>query len=390
MRDFTLHASTRLYCGKGCVAKTGRILKTLGHDRVLLLFGGRSSTLNGALATVTASLDKHGIAWSPCGDLRPNPDLEQLQRVLTALAAARQAQEPPTALVAIGGGSVLDTAKATAAAALHDAPPWELFTARREITRALPVLAVSTLAGSGSETNAEAVCRNPESGETLALRGPALYPAAAFVDPTLQAGLDWSLTRRGAVDMLSHVLERALTVREPQGGSLLLGLAEALQRGILARAAELRREPTAYAPRAELCWAAMTAQSGPLASGLGVGDWTVHVLAHAVTGTAPHLPHGDVVAVLLPRWLEALAGLRHPGVTRWAREVLGARSGQAGAQSLRAIFLDWGLPGSLAALGLGSAQLELAAERATAMGLAHGGLGRAAPMQDRIHELLLP
>lgn len=380
MRDFTLHVPTRLYFGKRSLHKIGRICKANGHTRVLCVSGGNSCERNGSKDIVAASLAKHGVAGEDAPGVTANPcslDVETIVAKARAFA--------PHAIIALGGGSVIDAAKITAAVCYLDAPVWELITAGKEVTRALPVYAASTLAGSGSEMNGEAVCRHPWNGETRGLRGPGLYPAASFVDPSLQQGLDWPLTRRGAIDILCHIMERYVLLREH---SLLRAVAEALLRSVISLADSLRRDADAFAPRSELCWAAILAQSGQLLSGCGPGDWTAHVIAHAVTGQLPDIAHGDAVAILLPAFLEVLNDERPGLLRRWSKEVFGAPDARQGIAALRAVFRGWEAPEGFHALGCDAPTLSRAAAIARATGLRHGGLGRAAPMQEHVETIL--
>lgn len=380
MRDFFLHAPTRLFFGKRSLAKAGRICKSLGHTRLLLVTGQHSAHNHGGLAELVAGFEKHGLQWRECPGVAANPSLEH---VTTILDAARD--HSPHALFALGGGSVIDACKVAAAALLRTSDPWEMFKEGRDVLQALPLYAASTLAGSGSECNAEAVLGNRQSGEILGLRGPALSPLASFVDPVLQAHLPWELTRRGAADAFSHVMERYVLAKQEHTAP---ALAETLLRCILKQTEELRRTPMAYEPRSELCWAAILAQNNALLAPLGAGDWTVHVLAHAVTAHAPHVAHGDAVAALLPAWLELLAELTPGALDRWSKEVFEEENSARGVARLRTTFSDWDFPTSREELGLDADTLAAAARQAQAQGRRHNGLGRVAAMEEHVSSLL--
>lgn len=376
MRDFHLHAPTRLFFGKRSLAKAGRICSSLGHERLLLVTGKNAYLANTSLEKLSASLQKRGIAWRHLPVVAPNPSMQHVANICEAARAFK-----PQALFALGGGSVIDATKIAAAALGHDTPPWELFLAGKDVQQALPLYAASTLAGSGSEMNSEAVARNAETREMRGIRGPALLPQAAFVDPGLQAGLSWELTRQGAVDMFCHVMERYVLA---QSDDTVMSLAEALMRSILKRAEELRQSPLDGEARSDLCWSAILAQSGMLLACLAPGDWTVHVLAHSLAAQAPWLAHGSLVGVMLPVWLELLEELRPGKLDRWSQQVLGCASGKEGVMHVRNLFAEWGLTPSLETLGMDSALVGAAMQQAQITGNRHGGLGRAVPMQEHI------
>lgn len=379
MRDVTIHTPTRLHFGKRSLQKAARIVSALGHKRLLLVTGRGSCHDSGAFDTLAQGLEKHAIAWQECAGMPPNPAMEHVYSVCDA---ARTFQ--PQALFALGGGSVLDATKAAAASLACNTPPWELFLAGKDVRQALPLYAAPTLAGSGSECNGEAIARGGEPPEIRGLRGPALFPLAAFVDPALQTKLTWEQTRPGVADMFSHVMERYVPGREARTAS---ALAETLMRNMLETAAAVRKEPHSTALRAELCWSAIMAQSGLLAGSFAPGDWTVHVLAHSVVAVAPRLSHGEVVAALLPNWLELVEELRPGLLDPWAKEVLARSDGAAGVAGLREVLQQWGCAPGLEALGLQASELDAAAHLAQADGERHGGLGRAVPLQERIKQL---
>lgn len=380
MRDFHLHTPTRLFFGSRSLTKAGRICKSHGHDRLLLVTGRNSCRLHGGFEALTRSLDKHNVCWQKLQGVSPNPAVSQAQDICDA---ARDFQAK--ALFALGGGSVIDAAKAAAAALGCNAPVREVLLAGRDVHDAAPLYAASTLAGSGSECNCEAVILDPESKSMQGLRGPGLFPRAAFVNPELQCGLPWEATRRGAVDAFCHVMERYI-----QAGAERLSatLAEGLMAGILEAAAELHRDGSLSEPRTELCWAAILAQNGALLAGIGPGDWTVHVFAHSLTARAPWLAHGDVVTALLPSWL----GLKRRDLPdlleRWAVNVMRCRSSAEGVGRLQELFAGWGAPVGLGFLGLEASLIRQAADKALQTSARHAGSARAAAMQGQLEQLL--
>jgi alcohol dehydrogenase len=406
MHYFTLHLPTTLYFGPGVCKKTGRILRAHGVERVLLLTGQGSCRTSGALDTVTGSLNTYGLAWREYSGIPPSPTTVHATE---AVLAAREFQA--WGLLPIGGGSVIDTAKAAAAAL--DAgldSPLPLMEQGREITRAYPVFAVSTLAGSGSEMNGDCLLRIPGLNRKRGLRGPALFPRASFVDPAWQHALPWQLTLQGGLDAFAHVLERYLCHPLRPAPDMLLELAEALLRGLLQQLHALHRDSEDPAARSALCWGALMAQNNALLAGLGPGDWSLHVLAHALEvhcpethcpdanypvadypdadypdAHAPHPSHGACIAALLPDWLEHVQrlGPAHARrVERLARNVLhvpglespglDAPEHSAGS-ALRGLMHHWQGRCSLSNLGFDLSLLPAVKALALEEWLHHGG-----------------
>jgi len=378
MRDFHQHAPTSLHFGRRSLSRVGRVCRGLGLERVLLVTGQGSCHRHDGFATLTASLDRQGLGWQECAGVPSNPPLDLAQEVCHA-ARDFGAQ----GLVALGGGSVIDTSKAAAAALAAGRTVRELLDEGRDVLQAVPLVACSTLAGSGSECNAEAVLHDPATRSMQGLRGPGLFPRAAFVDPGLQAGLSWEITRRGAVDILSHVLERCVLAG---GERTPFAMAEALLAGVLEQAEALRAAPEAPGPRAELCWSAIVAQNGSILACLGPGDWTLHVFAHCLAGRAPGLAHGDVVAALLPPWLRWLRGRSPQLHERLAQGVLRCTP-DAACERLRSLLNDWGTPQGLADLGFQAAEAREAARAALEHAPRHRGTKRGVQVHEQVLQL---
>lgn len=386
MRPFFLHLPTTLHFGPGVCKKTGRILRAQGVERVLLLTGQGSCRTSGALDAVLGSLNKYGLLSSEVSGIPPSPSTTHAAK---AVLAAREFQAQ--GLLPIGGGSVIDTAKAAAAAlgAGLDSP-LPLLEQGREITSAFPLFAVSTLAGSGSEMNGDCLLRIPGLGRKRGLKGPALFPRASFVDPAWQRALPWQLTLQGGLDAFAHVLERYLCHPLRPAPDMLLELAEVLLRGLLQQLHALHRDPADPAARSALCWGALAAQNNALLAGLGPGDWSLHVLAHALEAhcpeaLAPHPSHGACIAALLPDWLEHVRRLgpaHAQRVERLAKNVMhvpglespGLDAPEHGAGSaLRRLMQHWQGRCSLPELGLDLSLLPAVKALALEEWLHHGG-----------------
>jgi alcohol dehydrogenase YqhD (iron-dependent ADH family) len=183
MENFTLHNPVRIIFGKGTVGQIGGVMKEAGVKRLLLVAGGGSIKKNGVYDAVVRSLTAAGLTWAEAWGVRPNPVLDKAREII-ALAQ----REKVEAVLAVGGGSVIDTAKSVAAGVfLPDI--WAAFERQVEVTTALPIFVVLTMSGTGSEMDPLAVLTHEEDLKKWVLRSPALFPATSIIDPTAQRSL---------------------------------------------------------------------------------------------------------------------------------------------------------------------------------------------------------
>lgn len=268
--------------------------------RVLLVYGREHLRAAGHYRKICEELAAAGIEWRELGDVRPNPGLDAVRQGI-ALVREHRLQ----AVVAVGGGSVLDSAKAVAAGALvlHDV---RLFLrGKKSIHQALPLLCLPTLAGSGSELNNGMVLTDEQRGVKLGIGNRHLWPTTTIYDPELTLTTPWPQTLYGAVDAICHLGEFFCT--DPQGHPLQDRLAVGLIRTIIDCCRRLQHEPGSYSARAGLLWASGLALSGLNGAGRGKLAFPVHLLAHAVASRHDR-PHGAILAALWPAWLARQGG----------------------------------------------------------------------------------
>lgn len=362
MQSFIYRNATQVHFGPGVLAAIGPRIAAESIASVLVVTGGSAAQRCGALPQVEASLAGAGIAVTHFAGVTPNPSLEVVLRCRDLLAQVQ-------GVVAVGGGSVMDAAKAAAALYHVQGDPWQAFAERRNLDKAVPVFTVPTLSGTGSELNGTAVITNEATQQKWGMRGA--FPVAAFMDPTLQAGLPWALTMTGAIDAMTHVLEFSVAGQPLAEGTdvpvsggpyfaeeAVLAQNEALLRTLVRSATLLRQQADHYEARASLAWAAGLALGGITGVGLGAGSWDAHSLEHAVSGMRPEVPHGLGLAVLFPCWMEVTLAARDPMFARLARNVWGVQGAQAGIDAMRACFRNWGAPANLQAWGFTAEDVE--------------------------------
>ncbi len=359
MRNFVFHNPTKYVFGKDTVKKIGEEIALFGSKKVLLVAGGGSIKKNGVYETVVESLRASGIGWVELWGVRPNP---VLSKVREGIELARR--EGVDGVLAVGGGSTIDTAKTIAHGVFMD-NVWDMFVdPARTPDKALPIYVVLTLSATGSEMNGGAVITNEETGQKWAFGSPLAYPKVSIVDPTVQFSLPPIQTAHGGADSISHILEAYITGK-PTDTTVYID--EGLMRSIIDNITTLLKEPTNYDARASFAWAATLALNGISARGLA-GDWLAHAIEHAISAIHPEVAHGSGLAVVHPAVLMYRRKHASPILKRWAKEVFSENTIEGGIEQLRETFHSWGLPISLKEIGVKRDEWHLIIKKTVQLG----------------------
>jgi len=350
VESFTFYNPTRVHFGKGMVSMLGKELREAGIGKCLLIAGGGSIRTNGVYADVTASLKEYGITWREGWGVRANPTLSKA-RELIELARSEQAE----AILAIGGGSVIDTSKAVSAGYYMD-DVWQMFTGKAFPDKALPLYVVLTLSATGSEMNSFAVLTNTETRQKWGTGHPLLFPRVTIIDPAYQSSLPQNQTVNGALDATAHILEYYFAA---PASLVTRSLDSALLRDIVSMTDRLVADPQDYVARANLAWSATLALNGLSGAGMKGGDWACHSIEHAFSALHPEIAHGEGLGVIFPVWIEFMAE-RHPEtIDRWAMEVWGEDSIAMAVKRFRSKIKEWGSASSLRDLGIRQDELPI-------------------------------
>lgn len=345
--NFSFRCPTRLEFGPGIARRAGELLKGLGLDSVLLVCGSGPTKASAGYEALKASLRAAGVAYGEFARVTPDPDDS-----LVGQAAALALAEGRRCLLAYGGGSPIDCAKSAALVAANAGPGIldYLYGRAQPAKPALPIIAVPTTAGTGSEMSAAAVTTDAGAKRKLGYSHDSFFPAVALVDPELHLTMPPSVTAATGMDALTHVIESYLSLgANPASDAVNLRCAELIG-GSLARAYEKGDELEA---RAEM--AAASALAGAAFSNTGLG--MVHGFAHPV-GARHGVAHGSANAVMLPFVLAAMEGAAGARMRRLAEAFAPGRE-QAGLPRLAAeLGAALGIPTSLRALGIGEADLD--------------------------------
>lgn len=319
-------------------------------ERVLVVYGGGSAVRSGLLGEVIKALEAAGVAHAEIGGVQPNPT-DALVRQGSALCRS----EGMTGLLAVGGGSVIDTAKAIAVGACYDGDFRDFFVGKSIPGQALPIGVVLTIPAAGSEGSGNTVITFESEKKKLSLRTESLLrPKFALLNPELTYTLPPYQTACGIVDMMAHILERYLT--PTQGVNVTDRISEGLLSAIMEEAPVVMKNPTDYDARANIMWAGTLAHNGICGSGKQE-DWASHFMEHEVSALYG-VTHGAGLAVIFPAYLSYVAQYKPGRIAMLARHVLGvtqaddAQAAAEGTAALKAFFRSLGMPTSFAELGI--------------------------------------
>lgn len=388
MFGFEYYSPTRVIFGKSTEEKVGALIKEYGGNTVLLHYGGQSAVRSGLIDRIKSSLDDEGIAHVELGGVVPNPHLDKVRE---GVALATEAKVD--FILAVGGGSVIDSSKAIAyALAEPDKDVWELFEHTRTATSCYPVASVLTIAAVGSETSNGCVITNEKTGEKRAYDDDLARPKFAIMNPELTMTLSDYQTESGCTDIMMHTMERYFT----QGGNMELTdeIAEGLLRTVMKYAEILHTEPDNYEARAEVMWAGSLAHNDLTGCGNDGGDFSSHVLEHELGGMFD-VTHGAGLAAIWPSWARYVYKDALPRFVRYAEKVMEVMRSEGmtdeevaleGIRRMEDFYHRIGMPINMSELGVSPTDeqiVEMAESCARATG-GHQGSAKVLYLEDMI------
>ena len=366
MNDFVFCSPTRFVFGRGYVDKTGAEVASLGLRNVLLVYGQGSVERTGTLGRVKESLEKAGVGYVLQGGVRPNPEVGWVR---AAIQVARE--NGVDGILAVGGGSTIDAAKAVAFGFAYEGDVWDFFDNKAVIQQALPIAVVLTIPAAGSEGSSSCVISNDELSLKRGTNSDLFRPRLAILDPELTFTLPAYQTAAGVTDMIAHICERYFSGvgAVPVSDNISTGLISALMDAAL-RVAE---DPNDYDARATIMWAGTLAHNDLAGCGRSLnptaraGGWESHALEHELSAHYPQITHGAGLAVVMPAWMRFVWRSDPQRFLDFADDVFGiepvddefeprdeavADAVEAAIDELQGFFCSIGMPRTLGEFGL--------------------------------------
>lgn len=351
MNNFVFYSPTEFVFGKNTEVQVGALARKYGAQKVMIVYGGGSVVRSGLLDRVKQSLQEAGVAYCEMGGVQPNP-IDG--KVYEGIQLCRR--EQVDMMLPVGGGSVIDTAKAIAAGALYDGDFWDFFIGRAKVEKALKVAVVLTIPAAGSEGSGNTVITKTETLQKLGLCAPEhLRPVFSIMNPELTYTLPAYQTACGIADMMAHIMERYFT--NTPDVEISDRLCEGTLTAIIKEAYRVKQQPDNYAARANIMWCGTVAHNGTC----GVGreeDWPSHALEHEISAIY-NVAHGAGLAVIFPAWMAFMAEHNPAKIAQFAHRVFDIPKSEdleemalAGTARLKHFFRYMGLPVSFKELGI--------------------------------------
>lgn len=345
MLDFTYYAPTKVHFGKGKHKEVGKIIKEYGYKRIMLQYGKGSIKKNGLYDEVMQSLSENNIEVVEMGGVEPNPKIAFVREAVK-LARERNVEM----ILAVGGGSVIDSCKYTAAGAVNDCDVWEFPTRKTIPSKSLPVGCILTIAAAGSEMSCSAVITNTELNMKRGFNNEVNRCKFAICNPELTYTVSQYQTACGIVDIMAHTMERYFTVCEPT--DLTDRIAESILKSVVGAGNVLMDNPCDYDARATVMWASSLSHND--LTGCGRENvLAVHQLEHALSGEYDYIAHGAGLAVLFPAWARYVCKYNIKRFAQFARRVWDVsdtddeRAAYCGIEKMAQFFADIKMPSRL-------------------------------------------
>lgn len=361
MNNFVFYSPTEFVFGKATEMQVGALARKHGARKVMIVYGGGSVVRSGLLDRVKQSLQEAGIEYCLMGGVQPN---SVDTKVYEGIEFCHR--EQADMLLPVGGGSVIDTAKAIAAGVLYEGDFWDFYIGKAKVTKALKVAVVLTIPAAGSEGSGNTVITKLDGLQKLSLRVPeVLRPVFSIMNPELTYTLPPFQTACGVADMMAHIMERYFTnTQEVEIGDRLC---EGTLMAIINEAPKVMRNPEDYGARANLMWAGMIAHNGTC----GVGceeDWASHFLEHEISAIYG-VTHGAGLSVIFPAWMTWMVEHNVGKIAQYAVRVWGVPESEdkkavalEGIGKLKNFFTSLGLPVTFKELGVENPDIDRLAD----------------------------
>lgn len=350
MRDFNFYTPTKIFFGKGKEKNVGEIIKDYGFKKIMLQYGMGSIKKCGLYDTVMNSLCENGIDVVEMGGVEPNPKYDFINEAIKVAT-----NEKVELILAVGGGSVIDSAKYTAIGAASGLDVFDVAMGRVKTDKALPVACILTISAAGSEMSASAVLTNTEAGIKKGTGGDYIRPLFSILNPELTYSVSPYQTACGISDIMAHTMERYFYPCDDT--PLTDRIAEGLLKSVVEAGRIVMKEPENYEARATIMWASSLSHNNLTGCGRE-NALAVHQLEHALSGMYDHIAHGAGLAVLFPAWCRYTYKENISRFAQFARSVFDVNDADdnsaaiKGIEALEAFFKEIGMPLRLREFGI--------------------------------------
>lgn len=358
MRDFTFYTPTKVYFGRDKQKSVGEIIKGYGFKKIMLQYGMGSIKKSGLYDEVMTSLNENNIEVVEMGGVEPNPKYEFINKAIKVAL-----EEKVELILAVGGGSVIDSAKFTAVGAASGLDVFEIAMGRAKTDKSLPVACILTISAAGSEMSASAVLTNSELGIKKGTGGDHIRPLFSILNPELTYSVSPYQTACGISDIMAHTMERYFYPCDDT--PLTDRISEGLLKSVVEAGKIVMQEPENYEARATIMWASSLSHNNLTGCGRE-NSLAVHQLEHALSGMFDHIAHGAGLAVLFPAWCRYAYKENVSRFAQFARGVFDINDNNdevaalKGINALEEFFKEIGMPLKLREFGIDNKAAELA------------------------------
>lgn len=356
MINFTYYTPTRYVFGKDSQEKTGRLAKELLGEKILIIYGKSSAKKSGLLDEIEKQLKEERVEYIELGGIQPNPTDGP---VYEGIEKGRE--KKISGILAVGGGSVIDTAKAIAAGIPYSGDFWDFFSGKTKPETALPIGVVLTIPAAGSEGSGNSVITKEDGLIKVSIRTEhVLRPLFAIMNPELTYTLPSYQTACGIVDMMAHILERYFT--PTRGTQVTDRISEGLLKAIIEESALIMQNPNDYDARANIMWAGTLAHNGLCGCGK-TEDWASHGLEHEISALYG-IAHGAGLSVILLAYMKFMTGKKPERVAMLARNVFDtieddiSKAAEEGVKKFKEFFKSLGMPLTFKELGIDNPDID--------------------------------
>jgi NADP-dependent alcohol dehydrogenase len=339
MKNFTFYNPTRIEFGQGKEENIGQYIAEYNINKVLVVYGSERIKKSGLFAKVAKSLSANKIAFEELGGVQSNPILSKVYEGIE-IAKSKGLE----AVLAVGGGSVLDSVKAIAAGAVYEGDAWDFFTYKAVPNQALKIFDIMTLAATGSEMNNFAVVTKEETREKLSLAGPATYPTVSVINPELQATVTNEYLVYSAADIFAHSLDMYLSANYlPE---YMAGYVENILKTVIRTTELLQNDAENYEARGEFAWAATQALNFTTFCGVENNRYDTHFIEHTLSAEY-NIAHGAGLSIVMPAWMKWQKNNLPERFVQFAKNMFNVEGADAGIEALKQWYQKIGAPVTL-------------------------------------------